>query len=128
MNDTNRKFAVITVDTNDADYISETIEVTEEQVLMLARVATAIKAFESYEGKQIYMGRNHICRHNFPVGECLREDLGEKAAIEYYVKDKKTIIEEDFLEFMELLPYGEYGSHTVTTIKILAVIGEIKLI
>jgi len=128
MNDKNRKFAVITVDTNDADYLTQTIEVSEEQVLILARVANAIKEFKPYQGKEIYMGHNHNCKHNFPIGECLREDLGEMSSEEYYVEDKKTISREDYQEFLDLLPYGEYGSHTVTGIKILAVIGEIKLI
>ena len=128
MKDTNRKFAVITVDTNDADYLSQTIEINEEQALMLARVANAIKEFEPYDGKEFMAGHHHKCRHNFPIGECLRDDLGEKSPEEYYVNDKKTITREDYQEFLDLLPYGEYGSHTVTTITILAVIGEIKLL
>lgn len=128
MIDTKRKFAIITVDTNDADYLSQTIEVTEEQALMLARVAKAIKEFESYNGKEFGLGHYHKCTNNFPIGECLREDLGEKSSEEYYVLDKKSITPEDYREFTELLPYDEYGSHTVTGIKILAVIGEIKLL
>jgi len=66
--------------------------------------------------------------HNFPTGECLREDLGELSSYKYYVEDNKIIIPEDFLVFVGLIPYTEYGFHTVTEIRILAVIGDIKLI
>jgi hypothetical protein len=125
MESKNRKFAVITVDTNDADYLSQTIEINEEQALMLARVAAAIKGFEPYE----VTGRGYPMkhRHNFPVGECLRTDLGELSAGDYYVKSG-LITEDDYIDFMDLVPYTEHGFHTVTTITILAVIGEIKLL
>jgi len=126
MNSKNRKFAIISVDTNDGDYISNTVEVTEEQALVLSRVATAIKTFKPYKVDVEGMEWKH--EHNFPTGECLREDLGELSSYKYYVEDNKIIIPEDFLVFVGLIPYTEYGFHTVTEIRILAVIGDIKLI
>jgi hypothetical protein len=118
MKDTKRKFAIITVDTNDGDYESHTIEITEEQLVVLHHVADAIKEFVTSETNN----------HNFLTGECVREDWGDLSARDYYVENKKTITPEDFQAFEEMLPYCEYGSHTVTEIKILAVIGEIKLL
>jgi len=127
MNDKNRKFAIITVDTNDADYISNTVEISEEHALLLARVANALKGFEPYEGDEIMKDYHHKCRHNFPTGEMCRTDLGELTAGDYYVKTD-LITEDDYIDFMDLVPYTEHGFHTVTEIRILAVIGEIKLI
>ena len=125
MDDTNRKFAIITVDTNDGDHESHTIEVSEAQAMVLNNVANAIKKFEPYKIETHNMTIKH--EHNFPTGECLRTDMGELPPEEYYVETNK-ISSEDFLEFLELVPYCEYGFHTVTEIRILAVIGEIKLI
>jgi len=117
----NRKFTIISVDTNDGDTVSKTIEITEEQALVLGRVADAIKEFKSY----IVMGWNHD--HNFPTDECLRTDLGELSPEDYYVKTNK-ISPEDFKVFLGLVPYCEHGFHTVYEIRILAVIGDIKLL
>jgi len=123
--DTNRKFAIISVDTNDCDIESHTIEISEVQAMVLNNVAKAIKEFKPYEAQAHGMTIKH--EHNFPTGECLRTDMGELPPEEYYVETDK-ITPEDFLEFLELVPYCEYGFHTVTGIRILAVVGEIKLI
>jgi len=125
MKDTKRKFAIITVDTNDGDYESHTIEITEEQALVLSRVAIAIKTFKPYT-----VDRHDLVwtfNHNFPTGDCLRADLSELSPKEYYVETNK-ITEEDFQDFMGLMPYCEFGFHTVIGIRILAVIGDIRLI
>ncbi len=125
MNDTNRKFAIISVDTNDGDIETNINELTEEQALMLARVATAIKNFEPYEVQTHGFTQKH--EHNFPTGECLRTDMGELPPEEYYLETDKISLE-DFGEFINMTPYTEFGFHTVTEIRILAVIGDIKLI
>ena len=125
MNDTNRKFAIISVDTNDGDIETNIVEITEEQAVVFNNVATAIKKFKPYETQAHGMTVKH--EHNFPTGECLRTDMGELSPEEYYLETDK-ITEKDFTEFLELVPYVEYGFHTVTEIRILAVIGEIKLI
>jgi hypothetical protein len=120
-----RKFAIISVDTNDADYETHTIEVSEEQAFVLARVANAINTFEPYEVQTHGLMVKH--EHNFPTGECLRMELGEIPPAEYYVESEK-INSEDYYGFLDMIPSCEYGFHTVKEIKILAVIGEIKLI
>jgi hypothetical protein len=125
MDSKNRKFAIISVDVNDGDIESHTIEVTEEQAIVLNNVAKAIKEFKPYEAQAHGMTIKH--EHNFPTGECLRTDMGEIPPEEYYIETDKISME-DFREFFELVPYTECGFHDVTEIRILAVIGEIKLI
>jgi hypothetical protein len=125
MDSTNRKFAIISVDTNDGDIESHTIEVTEDQAMVLNNVAKAIKGFEPYETSGLGFPVKH--KDNFPTGMCLRTDMGQLPPEEYYVKTEK-ISPEDFTEFLDLVPYCEHGFHTVTEIKILAVVGEIKLL
>jgi len=125
MNSKNRKFAIISVDTNDGDTVSHTVEITEQQALMLGRVANAIKEFEPYKVESQGMEWKH--ENNFPTGELLRRDLGQLPPEEYYVETNK-ISPEDFKAFLDLVPYCEYGFHTVEEIRILAVIGEINLL
>ena len=125
MDSRNRKFVIISVDINDGDIESHTIEVSNEQAMVLGRVAKALKEFEPYCIDK--NGYARTFRHNFPTGECLRTDLGELPPEEIYLETDK-ISPEDFLMFMDMLPYTEFGFHTVTEIRILAVIGEIKLI
>lgn len=126
MNSKNRKFVIIDVDCNDGDTLTSINEVTEEQILALTNVAKAIQNFEPYEVKDDGMTWKHD--NNFPTGEMCREDLGQKTARDYYVKMKKTISPEDFEVFMNVSPFGEYGFHTVERIRLLAVIGEIRLL
>ena len=125
MDSRNRKFAIISVDINDGDIESHTIEVSNEQAMVLGRVAKALKEFEPYEVETHGFTKKY--EHNFPTGECLRTDMGELPPEEIYLETDK-ISPEDFLMFMDMLPYTEFGFHTVTEIRILAVIGEIKLI
>ena len=51
--------------------------------------------------------------HNFPTGECLRKDLGEKSPQELYDFD-----EEVFELFEDFCPYPEYGFHTIERIEL----------
>jgi len=126
MKDTNRKFAIITVDTNDGDTVQTINELTPEQVIILNIVATAIKKFEPYE-YEMFAGHMSKHEHNFSTGELVRKDNQELSAEEYYVEEKQLLTKEEYDVFMNLAPYCEYGFHTVEYIKILAVIGEISL-
>lgn len=125
MESRNRKFAIISVDVNDGDIESAINEVTEEQALVLARVANALKEFKPYETQAEGMTWKH--EHNFPTGNMCRTHLGELTPEDYYLETNK-ISPEDFATFLNLTPYTEFGFHTVTEIRILAVIGEIKLL
>jgi len=127
MNSKNRKFAIIRVDTNDGDYFESINEVTPEHALVLASVAKAIQSFEPYP-YNMFAGHTYTHDHNFPTGELVRADLFELSAEQYYVEEKKLLSKEEYDVFMNLVPYSEYGFHTVEKIKILAVIGEIILL
>lgn len=106
------KHFYVEVDTNDADYIGKIVEVEDEIAEKFKPLIEKIKNFKPYETT----GRsgsnwNHDC--NFPCGECLREDLGEKHPCELYDIDEETY--EEFVETFDL--YAEWGFHTITRIQ-----------
>lgn len=120
-----KKYLVITADTNDGDYVTEKHSVTDETIELLKPAIEAVKNFKPYKVHMHNIDWNHS--HNFPTGECCREDLGEKTPKEYYV-DGGFMTEDQFLDFEEYVPYAEYGIHTITSIEILEVSEETKLI
>lgn len=106
------KRLTITVDTNDADYITEVTDITESQYLIVKEVCGKIKQFKPYIGtKPDYWKSLH--HNNFPEGECCRKDLGEKSP-----KDIYNISGEEYETFRELCPYDEYGFHTIESVKV----------
>jgi hypothetical protein len=88
---------VIKADTNDADYITETSDITEKQ---LERIKPIIKEIKT-GGKRERYG------HNFPNGEYQGAHVREL----YEHVNQKDL---DF--FIDLCPYGEYGIHTIESI------------
>ena len=98
---------MIRVDTNDGDYAEVTNIITEAQLKILRPVFKAIKNFKPYKVDR--------WKHdnNFPSGECLREDLGEKTPEEIYDLDEDTM---DLL--CEFLPSAVYGFHTIERVEI----------
>jgi hypothetical protein len=124
----NQKYVIITVDTNDGDYEKSIKKATPEQLDTIHAVALVIKEFKPYQGKEIVPDHHYNCTHNFPVGELVREDLGELDAKQYYVEKKQLITEDQYNTFRSFCPYCEYGFHTVDSVKVLAVIGEMDLI
>jgi len=117
----------ITADTNDADYISELNEISEEQLEKILPVIEAIKGFQPYDGKLRHNGSSWRCFHNFPNGECLREDLGEKSPEELYV-ETGLVTQEQLEAFYEFIPSDEYGIHTIKHVKLLKVVEEQELL
>lgn len=121
-----KKYIVIKADTNDGDYVSEKSEITDYQIEQIKPLIEAIKNFQPYVG---YTKRNNdpwTHSHNFPIGELVRDDLGEKDAWEYYGSQGFS---EELLEiFYEFLPSSEFGIHTIESIGILIVQDEIKLL
>ena len=112
----------IKVDTNDADYNMEFTEIDEETLSIITPLIEAIKNFKPFD-----TGEGHTQRKNFPFGECLRSDLGEKSIEELYVQT--GLCTEEALDiFLEMLPYGEYGFHTIESIEIFKVSEKIKLL
>lgn len=103
----------IEADTNDADYVMEISTISDEDLNKIKPLIAAIKAFKSYKGRS-KSGLTHYHQNNYPHGECLRCDLGEKPPREIY----KGFDEEVFELFEDLLPHGEYGIHTIVSIEV----------
>ena len=76
-------------------------------------VAKAIKNFKPYTTSNKWTHNN-----NFPIGDCHRRDLEQESAKDYYV-GRGLVSEVDFTMFEDNIPYGEYGIHTITSIRIL---------
>jgi hypothetical protein len=108
------KHVYVVVDTNDADYVGKIVEVSEETLEHFKPLIEKIKNFKPYCNE----GWSH--HSNFPVGDCLREDLGEKHPMELY-----NLTEEEYEYFVDAfrLYGGEWGFHTITKIQEVA-LGE----
>jgi hypothetical protein len=122
-----KQYIVIEADTNDADYVMQKTAITSEELELIMPVITAIADFRPYQGKSKRGGSDWVHRHNFPIGEVVREDLGELSAEDYYV-GKGLVTPEQFEMFYELVPYSEYGIHTVKSIELITVAKEETLL
>ena len=78
------KHFYVEVNTNDADYIGKIVEVDDKVSEKFKPLIEKIKNFQPYNTG---MWRHN---HNFPYGECIREDLGEKHPCELYDIDEET--------------------------------------
>jgi hypothetical protein len=105
------KYLMVVADTNDGDYVHRKVKITPGKVEEIMPVIEAIKKFKPYKSK------GHEFRHNFPQGECLREDMGEKEVYDIYPKLTKDQLDE-FIE--EYAPYAEYGIHTIKSIELVS--------
>lgn len=123
----NKLFITIEADTNDADYVENTAEITSEQLLAIRAVAKAIEDFKPYKGKEYHPGSFHTHNNNYPHGECVRDNLGQLSARDYYV-GKGLVSEEDFEIFEEFRPSAEYGIHTIESIILREVAKQEKLL
>lgn len=93
--------AYIKVDTNDADYRDTLFDVTIEEVDKLRKIAKAIKDYSEKSGES----------HNFET-----DGHGDSKFI--YVELEETLTEEEYDWFYELLPYDDFGIHTIECIEI----------
>lgn len=107
---------LIKVDTNDADYIErQSIVETTEQKQHIVEVANALNNFQPYTG---YGNRKH--EHNFPIGDCRRDNLGEMTVEEIYV-ESGMVSAEAIETFRKFLPFTEFGFHTVESVNLIVV-------
>ena len=104
----------IKVDTNDGDYVISNNEISEETLKNLLPLISLIKNFKTYKSTPPDDSVEWTQHHNFPYGECLRTDLGEKSPEELYAHIGADVLE----EFIELCPSCEYGFHSITSIRI----------
>lgn len=103
----------IKVDENDADYLTEVSDITEDELDMIRPLIKAIKAFDEYAAKGEGCFVSRCFEHNYPMGEMLREDLGEKPPQELYGCFKN--IHELFERFC---PDPEHGFHSIISIDV----------
>ncbi len=106
----------IKVYTNDADYLTETNFIEQEDLDEIRPLIEAIKNFEPYKAFWDKEKTNKTTyHHNYPRGEyCPRTDMGEMTVEEIYPQ----FDEEMFEIFEEYCPYGEYGFHSIESISI----------
>jgi hypothetical protein len=116
---------IIKADTNDGDYVTSMETVGDAELKLIREVCKAIKDFQPYttEGCNIDW-RDWTHSHNWPEGECLREDLGEKSPSEIYSQCSQEALD----LFRELIPYGEYGIHTIESVTVSPVVAREKLL
>ena len=111
------KTLLVTVDTNDGDYVREIVKIDDKTLEHFKPLIDKIKNFQPYNNKVWRFN------HNFPFGECLREDLGEKHPMETY-----NLTEEEYEYFLDAFSLygGEWGFHTIKSIQEIT-LGEIIL-
>ena len=113
---------VITVDTNDGDYATKISSISKEKLKQIKPLIVAIAAFKPYKAKGP-TSREYKHHHNYPYGECCREDLGERTPEQLYI-----FSEEIFELFLEYLPYNEYGFHTIERIEVFEKVNQQRLL
>lgn len=116
----------ITVDTNDADYLTKVSEISEEDLETITPLIKAIKNFKPYTGKTTgsYAGRDWTHYYNYHIGEYVRTELGEKQVTEIYPQFSEEVHE----LFQEFCPYGQDGFHTVESILVAPLTKKTKLL
>ena len=113
-----KKYIYVTADTNDADYISEKNEITDEEIELIKPVIKAIKDYteDSSIKHQIWnWWVIYGSRKENPTPQQLYVDTGKCS-------------KEAFDRFSELVPYNEGGVHTIESVEIMVVLEEIKLL
>ncbi len=109
---------IIKADTNDADYVHAIIEdewhLKPENLNRFKKIAQVVKD-NKVESK--YGGH-----HNWDNGEYARE--GDEPATMY--EGLLTKDDRDFFE--EYIPYGDYGIHTIVSIRILSTSDEVVIL
>lgn len=98
----------VTADTNDADYVTSTQTVSQNQIDGMLPIIEMIKN---------YKGHNY----NWCIGDIARKGEGPK---DIYPE----LTEEAFEWFSDFLPYGEYGIHTIESIEYYPLPEKVKLL
>ena len=118
-----KKYLFVCVDTNDGDNLESLTPISDEDIDALLPLMAAIEQFKPYQATVRGMSMTH--RHNFPYGEVLREDLGERSVDELYGMEHK-----DALQLFQdnYLPYSEYGCHTIESVRVLTIAEDVRIL
>lgn len=111
---------IITADENDGDTVVTTHEIDENKLNAIKPMVDAIKNFKPYKANDGRINWTHS--HNYPTGECARRDMGEKDARELYGHV------EGFDAFNNMVPYGQYGIHTIYGVDAIEITQTIQLL
>lgn len=88
-------YAKIKCDTNDADYISEFIPLSQEDKVLLEKLAEILKTKET---------------RRWGTNDCAERYNPHELYSEYFSEEEIDLIS-------ELLPYNEYGVHSIDSIE-----------
>jgi hypothetical protein len=99
----------IQADTNDADYISATSDLNEEDLPTILKVVEAIKAFDSRT-------RRGSGQYNWPSSY-------HRNGSPHYTYDG-ILTEEEIDIFSDYVPCGEDGIHTIESVQIFQIIDK----
>jgi hypothetical protein len=102
-----QKYIVIKADTNDADCITEMSVISDEDLAIIQPVIDLLKS------------KRKERRHNWEIGECERDGTIHERYVE-----TGLLTEEQVDVFDEYVPHGEYGIHTIESIRLLVVSEE----
>lgn len=102
-----KKYIIIKADTNDADYVTEVNEITDEQIELIKPVIEAIK--NSPKDKYGW-------GHNYETGEMINKA---------YAKELYGHLE-GFKVFDAFVPYGDSNHPGIHTIESIMVVSEIE--
>jgi len=115
---------IVVADTNDADYRTAVNKISAADLALIRPLIRAIGEFQPYKGKSPTSNYESMNRSNYPVGECRRDDLGEKSPEECYSEISPEIHE----LFQEFCPWEEHGFHTIESIHISPLVEREKLL
>lgn len=107
-----KKYLIIKADTNDADYVTSQIKVTDKELTLIKPLITAIKE---------YSGNKFSGQYNWWWVENSRKDYPTPE--ELYL-DSGLCSTEAFDTFAEMVPHFEGGIHTIESITLLTVTKE----
>jgi hypothetical protein len=106
------KVLLIKADTNDADYVISENIIKDDELEKILHIIDVVKTKTA--------SMTGWSRHNWPWGE-----YSDNTPSELY----EGLLTEDEIEmFQEYLPYGEFGIHTIISIKLLHVEREEDLL
>jgi hypothetical protein len=100
-----KKILIIKADTNDADYVEESNEITDDE---LRDILPVIEAIKKYKGP-----------HNWPEYE-----YSDESPFDIYPQ----LTEDQIEAFSGLTPTGEYGIHTIESIRLLTILDDQNLL
>lgn len=114
---------IIKADENDADYRFAEYKITDVELKKLKPIIEKIKNFKPYT-ITYPSGAIYEHKHNYPMKDHYRPEMGEKSPRELY----EGISEEEFEYFESLLPTSEFGLHTIVSIELYPIVNKIVLL